>query len=53
MQGLTWPATRRRPRPRGNWRRGSLEHYEADYAAAARHGAQITNFHMAFAAVIF
>jgi len=34
-----------------------LEHYEADYAAAARHGAQVTNFHMAFAlfrwAVIF
>jgi aminoglycoside phosphotransferase (APT) family kinase protein len=34
-----------------------LEHYEAIYAAAARHGAQVANFHMAFAlfrwAVIF
>jgi aminoglycoside phosphotransferase (APT) family kinase protein len=34
-----------------------LEHYKTDYAAAARHSAQVTNFHMAFAlfrwAVIF
>jgi aminoglycoside phosphotransferase (APT) family kinase protein len=26
-----------------------LQHYKADYAAVARHGAQITNFHSAFA----
>jgi aminoglycoside phosphotransferase (APT) family kinase protein len=34
-----------------------LEHFKADYAATARHGARLTNFHLAFAlfrwAVIF
>jgi aminoglycoside phosphotransferase (APT) family kinase protein len=34
-----------------------LEHFKADYAAAARHGARVTSFHLAFAlfrwAVIF